>query len=108
MREITTTSHGIHAAILALTLLWAVPASAELTMADSRATAGAEATTEPNDKLAALSDSDALALAAKRKRSPAKIARTRPARLAALSHHDLTCSGSWCGRQFVLMIGIGF
>lgn len=38
------------------------------------------------------------------------------ARLAASSHHrhvyplrsDLGCSGVWCGRQFVLMIGVGY
>jgi hypothetical protein len=36
-------------------------------------------------------------------------------RLAAADHHrvhpirsDLGCAGSWCGRQFVLMIGVGF
>jgi hypothetical protein len=39
-----------------------------------------------------------------------------PARLAASHYHrhvyplrsDLGCSGVWCGRQFVLMIGVGY
>jgi hypothetical protein len=37
-------------------------------------------------------------------------------RLVAVHHHprvnpiqsNLGCSGAWCGRQFVLMIGVGF
>ena len=40
---------------------------------------------------------------------------SRHARIARLHHHyvgpvasHLGCSGEWCGRQFVLMIGIGF
>ncbi len=28
-------------------------------------------------------------------------------RVSAL-HRDLGCSGEWCGRQFVLMVGVGF
>jgi hypothetical protein len=107
MRETTHTSHGIATAILVLTMLWAVPASAELVTAGPSAAAGAEASTGPTEKLAALSNSDALALA-KRKRKPARIARVPTARLAALSRQDWNCSGAWCGRQFVLMIGIGF
>ena len=107
MREITATSHGIHAAILLLSLLWAMPASAELATAASKAAAEAEVTSKPNEGLAALSGSDSLALATKPKRKPARIAHTPPARSAAL-YQDRSCTGSWCGRQFVLMIGIGF
>lgn len=41
---------------------------------------------------------------------------SRATRVAASSHHrrasvtggSLDCSGVWCGRQFVLMIGIGY
>jgi hypothetical protein len=39
---------------------------------------------------------------------------SRRARIARYHHHvgpvvsHLGCSGEWCGRQFVLMVGIGF
>ena len=92
----TRTSHGIRAAILVLTLVWAVPACAE------RATAGSGA----NEKLAALSGSDSFASLARPKRKPVRVA--PPARISAWSHQGSACTGSWCGRQFVLMIGIGF
>ncbi|QWG25420.1 hypothetical protein KMZ93_11345 [Bradyrhizobium sediminis] len=36
----------------------------------------------------------------------ARVLRAPPTRPVA--HRDWTCSGGWCGRQFVLMIGIGF
>ena len=31
-----------------------------------------------------------------------------PVRAAAASQQHWGCSGSWCGRQFVLMLGIGY
>lgn len=31
-----------------------------------------------------------------------------PTRPVAVAHRDWTCTGGWCGRQFVLMLGIGF
>jgi hypothetical protein len=96
MREMTQPSRGIHAAILALALLWAVPASAELVTTGSGA----------NEKLAAFAGSESLALLAKPKRKPVRV--VAPARVSALSQQGSACTGSWCGRQFVLMIGIGF
>jgi len=35
-----------------------------------------------------------------------RVLRAPPTRPVA--HSDRTCSGGWCGRQFVLMLGIGF
>jgi hypothetical protein len=36
--------------------------------------------------------------------------RASPANRNAISHYrsNVDCSGEWCGRQFVLMIGIGY
>jgi hypothetical protein len=34
--------------------------------------------------------------------------RNRPDLRVSALRGDLGCSGTWCGRQFVLMIGIGF
>jgi hypothetical protein len=31
-----------------------------------------------------------------------------PARPVAVTRRDWNCTSSWCGRQFVLMLGIGF
>ena len=43
---------------------------------------------------------------------PAKPKAVRPARLSAVravsAHPEYSCSGYWCGRQFVLIVGIGF
>ena len=37
-----------------------------------------------------------------------RIAPAPAARPVAVSHHDWNCSGFWCGRQFVLMLGVGY
>ena len=48
------------------------------------------------------------------KASNASIRRHGPARVSHYAHHvkptesNLGCSGAWCGRQFVLIVGIGF
>lgn len=43
-----------------------------------------------------------------RRPKAARVWRAPPTRPVAVAHRDWTCSGGWCGRQFVLMIGIGF
>jgi hypothetical protein len=104
----TIQPHRATAAILALSLLWALPAHAQETAVEAEAATSAETIIGPAADMATLSNSDAMALAMKSKRKPARIVRTPSPRLAALSNHDWGCSGVWCGRQFVLMIGIGF
>jgi len=48
------------------------------------------------------------------KASNPSIRRHGPARVSHYAHHvkptesNLGCSGAWCGRQFVLIVGIGF
>ncbi|NVN88327.1 MAG: hypothetical protein HXX15_19780 [Rhodopseudomonas sp.] len=37
-----------------------------------------------------------------------RIATSRPYRRTAASSDDRECSGSWCGRHFVLMLGVGY
>lgn len=59
--------------------------------------------------------SEAVALTAKTAPSAPK-RRASPANRIAISHHyrvgpnrgNTGCSGEWCGRQFVLMIGVGY
>lgn len=43
-----------------------------------------------------------------RRPKTARALRAPPTRPVAVAHRDWSCSGGWCGRQFVLMIGIGF
>jgi hypothetical protein len=104
MFEIDRLGRRIGTAVLLLTTLWALPASAEVGRAESGATVVAESATSSNERLAVLSDSDAMALASKRKRKP--LVRPASARLAALSQQGSDCA--WCGRHFVLIIGIGY
>jgi len=108
MSEIDRLGRRIAAASLLLTTLWALPASAEVAGAESGAIVVAESATSPNERLTVLSDSDAMALASKRKRKPSGSLRTPPARLAALPQQGWDCTGPWCGRHFVLIIGIGY
>jgi hypothetical protein len=103
-------THRLSATVLALGLFWALPAFADGDASGPAAevAASSEAVVVSAETIATPSNSDALALATKSRRKPTRIARTPPARLAALSHQDWHCTGIWCGRQFVLMIGIGF
>jgi hypothetical protein len=109
MNAIQHTGHRAAATILALSMLWAFPARALEEAVEARAAASAEAPVGSAERMATLSDSDAMALTVRPPRKkPARIVRAPSQRLAALSNHDLRCSGAWCGRQFVLIIGIGF
>ena len=107
MAKLHHTDLRLGAAMVALTVLWALPAAAEGVVAASGATAAAQAVAAPGDTMAVLSNSDAMARAAKRKRKPAKMVRS-PARPVAFVREGRDCSGVWCGRQFVLILGIGF
>jgi hypothetical protein len=59
--------------------------------------------------------SEAVAVTAKTAPSAPK-RRASPASRIAISHYyrvgpnrgNMDCSGEWCGRQFVLMIGVGY
>jgi hypothetical protein len=107
MSEVDQLSRRVGAVALLLTTLWVLPASAEVAAPDSRTNVAVK-TTASASNLAALSDSDAMAMAAKRKRKPAGIVRVQPTRVAALSRPDWGCYGSWCGRPFLLIIGIAY
>jgi hypothetical protein len=37
-----------------------------------------------------------------------RVAPVAQARPVAIAHRDWECSGFWCGRHFVLMLGIGY
>src|SRR5689334_10355967 len=109
MSEIDRLGRRIGAVVLLLTAFWALPASAEVAKAEPGAAAVVESATTANEGLAALSDSDAIALAQKRKRKPsASVVRPQPARLAAVAQPGWNCTGSWCGRPFLLIIGISY
>jgi protein-disulfide isomerase len=112
---------SIRAAILAAVLI--VPGSA-LAASDETAPASVQSATEKvlpagePDRVAAQEiapapgrEMEAFARAAPA-RSYTKARSWRPSRAAhaapAPQHHQFGCSGYWCGRQFVLMIGIGF
>jgi hypothetical protein len=58
----------------------------------------------------ALDATDAFAGMRQRHRVAARVATYRPARSAiAPTSANLACGyGAWCGRQFVLMVGIGY
>ena len=56
----------------------------------------------------ALDSGDAYARMQQRPRVPARVAVYRPAR-QAIAPGNLACNyGVWCGRQFVLMVGIAY
>jgi len=57
----------------------------------------------------ALDSGDAFAKVQQRHRIPARVATYRPARQLVAMPANLACShGIWCGRQFVLMVGIAY
>jgi hypothetical protein len=74
------------------------------------ATAGMAAALSVPLPALALDSGDAFAKMQHRHRSPARVATYRPMRqVVAPAAANLACSyGVWCGRQFVLMVGIGF
>lgn len=100
----------IGTAVIAMAALWTFP------VAGSEAPAVVETTvSEPVDvaldrKIADASPSNAMAWSGPvhRKSKQSKTLRSRAARVAALSASDCNWSGPWCGRQFVLIIGIGY
>jgi hypothetical protein len=52
---------------------------------------------------------DAFAKMQQRHRIPARVATYRPAHQVVATPANLACSyGVWCGRQFVLMVGIAY
>jgi hypothetical protein len=110
---------GIFAIIAATTLAaasGAIPALADevITVADEAAAKEVdvaangtrEAVPAPDARVAAPALVAPLAPAAKPK--PVRIAQTSPARPAAAPQYNWNCSGFWCGRQVVLMLGVGY
>ena len=74
------------------------------------ATAGVAALLSAPLPALALDSADAFAKMQQRQRIPARAATYRPVRPAvAPTPANLACSyGVWCGRQFVLMVGIAY
>jgi hypothetical protein len=110
---------AIFATIAATTLLAAlgtVPALADEVAAvtdetvakeiDVAANATHEAVPAPEARLAAPAWVARLAPPAKPK--TVRVAQTSPGRPAAGPQYNWNCSGFWCGRQFVLMLGVGY
>ena len=90
-----------------------VVASSALPASGSEAAAGAEAAAPTETAVAAIDNRNLIAasdaLAMKRKPKPIRVAQISPPRRPATApHHDWSCSSSWCGRQFVLIIGISY
>ena len=115
---------SLRAAILAAVLI--VPGSA-LAASDETVAVPEQAATEQvlpaaePDRVAAQETaaqparvSEAFARAAAPTRSQTKPRYSRSSRTSVVhaapapQHHQFGCAGYWCGRQFVLMIGIGF
>jgi hypothetical protein len=104
---------GIFAIIAATTLVaasGAIPALADEVVAVADEAAAREVDVAANGTREAVPAPDArvapLAPAAKPK--PVRIAQTSPARPAAAPQYNWNCSGFWCGRQVVLMLGVGY
>ena len=73
------------------------------------ATAGMAAMLSAPLPALALDSGDAFAKMQQRHRVPARVATYRPAHQVAATPANLACSyGVWCGRQFVLMVGIAY
>jgi hypothetical protein len=84
------------------------PASGSEVAARPEAMAPTELTVVAIDNGNLIAASDAMALAMRRKPKPIRVVQTSHLRPAIVSHRERSCSGSWCGRQFVLMIGIAY
>jgi hypothetical protein len=73
------------------------------------ATAGVAAMLSAPLPALALDSGDALAKMPQRHRIPTRVATYRPAHQVVATPPSLACSyGLWCGRQFVLMVGIAY
>jgi hypothetical protein len=64
-----------------------------------------EAVPAPEARIAAPAAVAPLATLAKK---PVRVAQTSPTRPAAAPQYNWNCWGFWCGRQFVLMLGVGY
>jgi hypothetical protein len=90
-RMMSLLTAAVTAAVLAWTVLaWTVPASAAETAA---------AATDVSAKAAS---------AMERPHAPSRIALSRYVRRVSAMPGNFDCAGAWCGRHFVLMIGIGY
>jgi hypothetical protein len=85
-RMMSLLTAAVAAAVLALT----VPASAA---------ENATAVTDVSAKAAS---------AMERRHGPSRIALSRYVRHVSAAPRNFDCTGAWCGRHFVLMIGIGY
>lgn len=108
MFKIRETFFQTAAATAVVAALSALPASGSEVAAGSEATAPTELTVVAIDNRNLIAASDAMASAMRRKPKPIRNVQTLHRRSATASHRDWSCSGSWCGRQFVLIIGIAY
>ena len=103
MRAIREWVFQITLAAAFIAAVGAVPASAiELA-------AGPEVAVAANDvrDTTALPDATAVPIPHRRPR-PVRVAPAPQARHVAVAPRHWTCAGFWCGRHFVLMLGIGY
>jgi hypothetical protein len=108
MCKIRETFFQTAAATAVVAALSALPASGSEVATGPEATAPTELTAVAIDTRNLIAASDALALAMRRKPNPIRVVQTPRPRPVIVSHHDRSCSGSWCGRQFVLILGISY
>ena len=101
MKAIRKTALRMPVAILALSLFAGLPAYAQ-----DAAAGKATAASTTAQKMGAVAD--AMALAVKRKKQAVRNVGAQAPRLASLLNQNWGCSGVWCGRQYVLMLGIGY
>jgi len=106
MSKIRDTFFQTAAATAVVAALSALPASGSEVATGSEATAPTELTVVAIDNRNLIAASDAMAM--RRKPKPIRVVQTSHPRPATVSHHDWSCSGSWCRRQFVLIIGIAY
>jgi hypothetical protein len=99
----------ITAATAVIAALSAMPASATEVAAGPDETTSTEVAVAANDvrEVTKVPSSMAVPLPQRRPKT-VRIAPAPAARPVAVSHHDWNCSSFWCGRQFVLMLGIGY